>query len=56
MTLNDSIKIVNLLKSQIKTCEKLSTDAPAFNLDDYERALTVVLTAAKTHNNEQWGH
>jgi hypothetical protein len=55
MTLNDSIKIIKLLKSQIKTCEQLSTDGLAFSLDDYERALDVVLTAAKAHNNEQWG-
>jgi hypothetical protein len=56
MTLNDSIKIINLLKAQIKTCEQLSTDSLAFSRDDYEKALEVVLTAAKTHNNEQWGH
>jgi hypothetical protein len=56
MTLNNSIKIVNLLKSQIKACEKLSTDALAFSLDDYEKSLEVVLTAAKAHNNEQWGN
>jgi hypothetical protein len=56
MSLNDSIKIVNLLKSQIKACEQLSTDSLAFSLDDYERALAVVLEAAKAHNNDQWGN
>jgi hypothetical protein len=56
MTLNDSIKIVNLLKAQIKACEKLSTDGLAFSRDDYEKALEVVLTAAKAYNNEQWGN
>jgi hypothetical protein len=56
MTLNDSIKIVNLLKSQINACEKLSTDSLAFSLDDYEKALEVVLTAAKANHIEQWGN
>jgi hypothetical protein len=56
MSLNDSIKIINLLKAQIKACEQLSTDGLAFSLEDYERALTVVLEAAKAHNNEQWGN
>jgi hypothetical protein len=56
MTLNDSIKIVNLLKAQIKACEQLSTDGLAFSCDDYEKDLEVVLIAAKAHNNEQWGH
>jgi len=56
MTLNDSIKIVNLLKAQIKACEQLSTDGLAFSRDDYERALAVVLEAAKVHRNDQWGH
>jgi aromatic ring-opening dioxygenase LigB subunit len=56
MSLNDSIKIVNLLKAQIKACEQLATDSLEFSLDDYERALAVVLEADKAHNNEQWGH
>jgi hypothetical protein len=56
MNLNDSIKIISLFKAQIKACEKLSTDSLAFSRDDYERALTVVLEAAKAHNNEQWGN
>jgi hypothetical protein len=56
MSLNDSIKIISLLKAQIKACEQLSTDSLAFSLDDYERALAVVLEAAKAHNNDQWGN
>jgi hypothetical protein len=58
MSLNDSIKIVNLLKAQIKACEQLSTDSLAFSLDDYEKALEVVLTAAKAHRDtitSSWG-
>jgi hypothetical protein len=57
MSLNDSIKIVNLLKAQIKACEQLATDSLAFSLDDYERALTVVLEA-KAHRDtitSSWG-
>jgi hypothetical protein len=55
MTLNDSIKIINLLKAQIKTCEQLSTDGLAFSRDDYERALTVVLAAARAYHIERLG-
>jgi hypothetical protein len=58
MSLNDSIKIVNLLKAQIKACEQLSTDGLAFSRDDYEKALEVVLTAAKAHRDtitSSWG-
>jgi len=51
MNLNDSIKIVNLLKAQIKDCEQLSTDGLAFSRLDYERALEVVIEAAKAHRD-----
>lgn len=56
MTLNDSIKIVELLKAQISQCEQLKTDGLAFSLNDYERALVVVLEADKAHRNDIWGH
>jgi len=58
MSLNDSIKIVNLLKAQIKACEQLSTDGLAFSREDYKKALEVVLTAAKAHRDtiaSSWG-
>lgn len=56
MTQNDAIKITELLLSQIKTCEQLSTDGLAFSSNDYERALRAVLEAAKAYRNDQWGH
>jgi len=56
MTLNDSIKITELLKDQLKDCHMLQVDGIAFSRDDYERALAVVLEAAKAQRNDQWGH
>lgn len=56
MTLNDAIKITDALKAQINDCERLSTDGLAFSLKDYERALVVVVEAAKAHRNDQYGH